>query len=88
VDDLSLVETIDCFCQGIVIAVADAAHGGFKAGLGEALGVFDRYVLSGLKRSSQQPEKEVADEASEAAFGSSWPRAIALAGPTLGGRAT
>ena len=44
-DDLGFVETVDRFCQGIVVAVADATYGGFKAGLGEALGVFDRYVL-------------------------------------------
>ena len=44
-DDLGLVETVDRLCQGIVVAVADAAHGGFEAGLDEALGVFDRYVL-------------------------------------------
>jgi hypothetical protein len=41
-DDLGLVETVDRFGQGIVVAVANAAHGGFKASLGEALGVFDR----------------------------------------------
>jgi hypothetical protein len=44
-DDFGLVETVDRFGQGIVVAVADAAHGGFRASLGEALGVFDRYVL-------------------------------------------
>ena len=38
-DDLGLVETVDRFGQSIVVAVADAADGGFKAGLGEALGV-------------------------------------------------
>ena len=45
VDDLGLVEAVDRFGEGIVVAVADAPHGGFEAGLGEALGVFDRYVL-------------------------------------------
>jgi hypothetical protein len=39
-DDLGLVEAVDGFGESIVIAVANAAHGGFKAGLGEALGVF------------------------------------------------
>ena len=40
VDDLGLVETVDRFGQGIVVAVADAATERVKAGLGEALGVF------------------------------------------------
>ena len=40
-----LAKTVDRCCQGIVVAVADATYGGFKAGLGEALRVFDRYVL-------------------------------------------
>ena len=44
-DDLGLVEAVDGFGQGIVVAIANAAHGGFKAGLGEALGVYDRHVL-------------------------------------------
>jgi hypothetical protein len=51
-----------------------------------ALSVLDRDVLSGLKGSSQQPEQGGCDEASKAAFGSSWASAIAVARPTFGGR--
>jgi transposase InsO family protein len=46
----------------------------------------DRGVQSGLKGSSQQPEQGGCDEASKAAFGSSWASAIAVARPTFGGR--
>ena len=38
-DDLSLEEAIYSFGERVVIAVANAADGGFDAGLGEALGV-------------------------------------------------
>jgi transposase InsO family protein len=46
----------------------------------------DRGSQSGLKGSSQQPEQGGCDEASKAAFGSSWASAIAVARPTFGGR--
>ena len=36
-----------------VVAVAYAAHRRFDAGFGQALGVFDRDVLGGFKRSLQ-----------------------------------
>jgi hypothetical protein len=37
-----------------VVAVAHAAHRRLDTGFGQALGVFDRDVLGGFKRSSQQ----------------------------------
>ena len=52
-DDLGLVETVDRFGEGIVVRVADAADGRLDSGFGEALGVFDRNILGGFKRSSQ-----------------------------------
>ena len=45
-DHLGLVEAVDGLGQGIVVAVADAADGWLDAGLGQALGVFDRDVLA------------------------------------------
>ena len=45
-DDLGLVETVDRFGQGVVVAVADAADRRLDPGLGQALGVFDRDVLA------------------------------------------
>jgi len=86
VDDLGLVETVDRFGQGIVVAIADAAHGGFKAGLGEALGIFDRDVLGEFKRSSQHLDEGGCDEHSKAAFGSIWAGAIVVTRSTAGGR--
>ncbi len=40
VGQLSLVEHVDCLCQGVVVAVAKAADGGFYAGLGQPFGVY------------------------------------------------
>jgi hypothetical protein len=45
-DDLGFVDAIDRLGESIVIAVADAADGWLDAGLGQALGVFDRDVLA------------------------------------------
>ena len=45
-DDLGFVEAVDRLCESIVKGVADAADGRLDAGLGEALGVFDRDVLA------------------------------------------
>jgi len=45
VDGFSLVESADGFLKGIVAGIADAADQGHNAGLGQALGVFDRDVL-------------------------------------------
>jgi hypothetical protein len=45
VDHLGLVEAVDRLGQSVVIAVADAADRGLDPGLGQALGVLDRYVL-------------------------------------------
>ena len=44
-DDLSLVEAVDCLGQSVVIAVADPANRGLDPGLGEALGVLDGHIL-------------------------------------------
>lgn len=38
-DDLVFVEPVDGFCEGIVVAVADAANGVLDTGLGEPLRV-------------------------------------------------
>ena len=46
VNDLGLVETVDAFGQGAVVAVADAANGGLDVGLGQALGIMDGDVLA------------------------------------------
>ena len=53
-DDLRLVETVDRFGEGVVVGVADAADGRLDPGFGETLGVLDRNILGGFKRSSQQ----------------------------------
>jgi hypothetical protein len=45
-DDFGLVEAVDRFGEGVVVAVADAADRGLDAGLGQAFGVFDRDVLA------------------------------------------
>ena len=45
-NDLCFVEAVDRLGESIVIGVADAADGWLDAGLGEALGVFDRDVLA------------------------------------------
>jgi len=45
-DNLCFVEAVDRLGESIVIGVADAADGWLDAGLGEALGVFDRDVLA------------------------------------------
>lgn len=44
-DDLGFVEPVDGFCEGIVVAVADAANGVLDTGLGEPLRVATRDVL-------------------------------------------
>ena len=45
-DHLSLQETVDAFCKGVVIAVAGAADGGFDTGFNKPRGVGDRYILA------------------------------------------
>ncbi len=47
-DDFSLEQAIDSFRERVVVAVANAADGGFDANLGEALGIVNRYVLGGF----------------------------------------
>ena len=46
VNDLGLIETVDRFCQSVVVAVADAAHRRLNACFGQSLGVFDRQILA------------------------------------------
>jgi hypothetical protein len=43
----------DALGQGIVVGVADAADRGFDVGFSEPLGVTDRQILGGFKRSLQ-----------------------------------
>jgi hypothetical protein len=45
-DQLCLVQPVDGFGQGIVVAVADAADGGLDARFGQTFGVFDRNILA------------------------------------------
>lgn len=45
-DDLGFVETVDGLGEGVVIAVAYAAHRRLDAGLRQALGVLDRKILT------------------------------------------
>lgn len=52
-DHLGLVKAVDGFGESIVIGIADAPDRGLDAGFGQALGVFDRDILGGFKRSSQ-----------------------------------
>ena len=40
-DDFGLVEAIDRLGQRVVVAIADTAHGGLDARLGQAFGVLD-----------------------------------------------
>jgi hypothetical protein len=69
-----------------VVAVAHAAHRRLDTGFGQALGVFDRDVLGGFKRSSQHLDEGGCDEEIQAAFGSIWAGAIVVTRSTAGGR--
>jgi hypothetical protein len=69
VDYFGLVEAIDGLGQGIVVAVADAAHRGLDAGLGQALGVLDGHILGGFNRSTQHLELGGCDEGTQTCFG-------------------
>ena len=53
-DDLGLVEAVDRLGESVVVAVADAANRRLDARLRQPLGVLDRDVLGGFKRSSQR----------------------------------
>ena len=52
-DQLGFVKAVDGFGEGIVVAVADTANRRLDARRGKPLGIFDRDVLGGFKRSSQ-----------------------------------
>ena len=65
-DDLGFVKTVDRFGESIVIGVADAADGGLDASLSQALGVFDRDVFGGFKRSSQRDPSRLIEVAGQA----------------------
>ena len=45
-NDLGLVKPVDRFCEGVVIAVSDAADRRLDPGLGEPFGVLDGHVLA------------------------------------------
>jgi hypothetical protein len=53
-NDLCLEEAVDRLGERVVITVADAADRRFDAGLGQALGVFDRQVLRSAIRVMHQ----------------------------------
>ncbi len=44
----------DALGQGVVVRIADTANGRVDPGFGQALGVFDRQLQGGFKRSSQR----------------------------------
>jgi hypothetical protein len=44
-DDFCFEKSVDGFGQGVVIAVADAAHRRFDAGIGQSLGVANGQIL-------------------------------------------
>lgn len=46
VDDFGFEKAMDCLSQRIVITVANAAHRGFDACIGEPFAVFDRQILA------------------------------------------
>jgi hypothetical protein len=71
-DDLGFVESVDRFCESIVIGVADASDGRLDAGFGEALGVFDRDVLGRFKWSSQRLMRSYDDQIEAASLRSFW----------------
>ena len=86
-DHLGFVEAVDGFGEGIIVAVTDAADRRLDACRGKPLGILDRDVLGGFKRSSQHLDKGGCGEYSKAAFGSVRARRIAVARPALGGAA-
>lgn len=49
-DDFSLVETVDRFGEGVVVAVADASDGRLDASFCQPLGIPDRHVLDAAIR--------------------------------------
>lgn len=53
-DHLGLVEAVDGFGESVVIGISDTTNGRLDASFSQALGVLDRDVLGGFKRSSQQ----------------------------------
>ena len=45
-DDLGLVETVDRFCEGVVVAVADASDGRLDSSFCQPLGIANGHVLN------------------------------------------
>src|SRR4051812_30624020 len=56
-DHLGFVEAVDGLGEGIVVAVTDIANRRLDACPGKPLGILDRDVLGGFKRSSQHLDK-------------------------------
>src|SRR3954452_22588445 len=83
VDHLGLVEAVDRLGECVVKTVADAADRGLDARRSQALGVANRDILPGFKRSSQHLERGGCDDRLEAAFGSVRARRLALAWSAL-----
>ena len=87
VDHLGLVEAVDGFGERIVIGISDTADGRFDTGFSQTLGVPDRDILRGFKRSSQHSEIGDCDEHPKAKIGTIWTSAIAIARTAAGGGA-
>ena len=85
-DEFCLV-AIDGFREGIVVAIADAADRWLNAGFRQALGILDREVLGGFKRSSQHSQIGGCNECSRTEIGTVGTSAIAVAGAATGGGA-
>ena len=78
-DDLGLVEPVDCLGHRVVITVANATDRRIDFGFLEAVSVLDRQVLGGFNRSSQQPLTGVVDAHRKTQIGELYARQIILA---------
>jgi hypothetical protein len=86
-DHLGLVETVDGFCESVVVGISDAADGRLDTSFSQAFGVLDGYVLGGFNRSSQHSSKRGCDEEIQAAFGSVCASSFEIARPPPRGTA-
>jgi len=84
VNHLRLIEPDDGLCERIVIRIARAADRRLDLRFREALGVPDRQILGGFKRSSQHLTGRGCDDYTETAFGAGRASQVALARPPLG----